>query len=164
MKTLVLACMLIGTVYSTLPDPLSRAHQTLQGMVEYYWTQDSTHKNISFFFACGQVGGGGFATWDHCTCINPSSCSDCYRWWDAVAIESIANYGLLTRGRGQEGLADIPDMVFSHAPYNDRWPSVDSTFIDDFAWFGIAYLRVYEWLKVIIQCIACTLIVTSLHM
>ena len=64
-------------------------------------------------------------------------------------MESIANYGLLTRGQGG-GLVDIPDMMFSHAPYNDRWPSEDSTFIDDFAWYGIAYLRVYEWLKVII--------------
>lgn len=130
---------------SPLPDPLTRANQTLQGMFQYYWMTDPQHANISFFFACGQLGGGGFTTWNKCSCRNPLSCTDCYRWWDAVAIESMANFGILTK---TQTYSDIPDEVFSHSPYNGLWPSEDWTFIDDFGWFGIAYLRVHDWLKV----------------
>ncbi len=148
------ALLLVGTilvlplVYSTftLPDPISRANQTLQGMFQYYWSMDPNHKNISFFFSCGQMGGWGYASWDRCSCKNPTSCSDCYRWWDAVAMESIANYGILTDG-GKEH-STIPDEIFKYSPYNANWPSSYSTYVDDFVWYGISYLKVYEWLKV----------------
>ena len=142
---LFLLFLLPCVAVSTLPDPLERASQTLQGMFRYYWTNDPKHKNISFFFACGQIGGWGSTNWNHCTCNNPSSCSDCYRWWDAVAIESIAYYNILM---GTKNNSTIADEIFAHSPYNANWPSQYGTYIDDFGWYGIAYLKVYEWLKV----------------
>lgn len=131
---------------TVLPDPLTRANQTLQGMFKYYWMNDANNRNIAFFFACGQMGGWGNTAWNKCSCRNPASCTDCYRWWDAVAIESMANFGMLT---GTQAHSDVLEEIFTHSPYNGNWPSVDGTYIDDFGWFGIAYLRTYDWLKVL---------------
>ena len=144
-KNVVFLILFPCVAATTLPDPMERASQTLQGMFHYYWTNDPNHKNISFFFACGQIGGWGFTEWNHCSCRNPSSCIDCYRWWDAVAIESIAYYNILM---GTNNYSTIADEIFAHSPYNANWPVQDSTYIDDFGWYGIAYLKVYEWLKV----------------
>ena len=146
---LVSSSQLVCPATAIPPDPIVRVNQTLQGMLQYYWTHDPINKNISFFFACGQMGGWGSTTWDHCACKNPSSCSDCYRWWDAVALESIANYAMLIGREGEgEGFADMPDQIYAHSPYNAFWPSKYSTYVDDFGWYGIAYLKVYGWLKV----------------
>ena len=146
----ILSCLLSLCVLSsgTPPTiPLYRTQQTLNGLMEYYWRHDPMTKNISFFFACGQIGGqGSSADWSKCSCVNPDSCVNCYRWWDAVAMESLATYAIATNTSNH---SDIPALVFDHSPYNGNWDGVNSyTFIDDFAWYGMAYLRVYEWLNV----------------
>lgn len=125
----------------------SRATLTLQGLMDYYWNHDPQDKTIGFFFACGQVGGQGKpANWKKCSCNNGGSCLNCYRWWDAVAMESLASYGLYTNSSSN---AEVPDVVFKHSPYNANWDGLNSyTFVDDFVWYGIAYLRVYDWLQV----------------
>lgn len=123
-----------------------RAQQTLNGLFNYYWKHDSnkTHKNVEFIFVCAQL--GALATPGSCTCNDPKVCVDCYRWWSAVALESVATYGIYTNSTN---LSTVPDMIFSHSPYNANWNATAScTYIDDFTWYGIAYLRVYEWLKV----------------
>ena len=131
---------------AALPDPLERANQTIQGLFHYYWSRDPTHVDAQFFFACGQIGGGGGQPWNSCACITPGSCVSCYRWWDAVGLESVATFGIYT---GSKAYLDSPDHVFNHSPYNSRWnATLSCTFMDDFSWYGIAYLRVYEWTKV----------------
>lgn len=129
---------------SSVTEANSRAEQTIQGLFHYYWRQDAQVKQIEFFFACGQIGGadGG----QSCTCENTALCTACYRWWDAIAMESVATYGIYTNSTNYSKIADT---IFAHSPYNSNWPGdTRCTFIDDFAWYGIAYLRVYEWLKV----------------
>lgn len=130
-----------------LPNATFRAKQTLGGLLSYYWKTDPKAKSIGFFFACGQIGAMGNPNqWKQCTCYTRDACTNCYRWWDAVALESIANDGIYTDTKDN---ANIPDVIFSHSPYNDNWNADAScTYIDDFTWYGIAYLRVYEWLKV----------------
>ena len=150
MKLTVISFLLIIAATESsgfkLPDAATRTYQTLQGLFEYYWTHDPQSKNIGFFFACGQIGGWGTpAQWNKCGCSNPNGCSDCYRWWDAVALESIANYGIYTNTKDHTNVAD---QIFAHSPYNGGWAGT-FTYIDDFVWYGIAYLRVYEWLKVL---------------
>lgn len=136
-----------GRVSQDLPSAENRATLTLHGFVEYYWNQDPVNENISFFFSCGQIGGGGSpGNWTQCSCYYPSSCLNCYRWWDAIAMESIATYGIYMNSTNLS-LSEIPENVFSHSPYNGDFYG-QYTFIDDFAWYGIAYLRVYEWLNV----------------
>ena len=132
---------------ATLSEVTTRADQTYQGLLHYYWRHDPASKAIGFFFACGQVGGYGKPdAWNKCGCYTPKACTNCYRWWDAVALESVANYGIYT---GNKKDSHIPDAIFPHSPYNAEWNATkDCTFIDDFSWYGIAYLRVYEWLKV----------------
>ena len=133
-----------------LPNATFRAKQTLGGLLSYNWQTDPQSKNIGFFFACGQIGAMGNPNeWKQCTCYNMDACTNCYRWWDAVALESIANNGIYTNTKDH---ADIPGKIFAHSPYNDKWDAaVTCTYIDDFAWYGIAYLRVYEWLKVMLR-------------
>ena len=127
---------------SAVAEANSRAEQTMQGLFYYYWRQDTQANQIKFFFACGQIGGAGGG----CSCEDPTSCTDCYRWWDAIAMESIATYGIYTNSTNYSTVAD---PIYAHAPYNANWDgSKYCTFIDDFAWYGIAYLRFYEWLKV----------------
>ena len=137
------------TTASLLPDASSRINQALKGLFSYYWKVDPLAKNIGFFFACGQIGGQGSPyQWKECSCNYRTSCLDCYRWWDAVALESTATYGIYTKSTNH---SKIPDTIFAHSPYNANWDAVTGcTYIDDFAWYGIAYLRVYDWLKVII--------------
>ena len=133
-------------------DPKTRAEQALQGLFQYYWKNDPFRKQIEFFFVCGQIGGWGKARSEfECSCNHPSSCVNCYRWWDAVALESIATYGIYTNSKNYSKVADT---IFAHSPYNAEWNATATcTFIDDFSWYGITYLRVYEWLKVCYQCI-----------
>ena len=129
-------------VKSSIAEATLRAQQAMQGLFHYYWRQDAQVKRIEFFFACGQIGDGSGL----CTCESTVSCTSCYRWWDAVAMESVATYGMYT---GSKNNSKIADTIFAHSPYNSNWPGQKyCTFIDDFAWYGIAYLRVYEWLKV----------------
>ena len=144
--SLVISFLSLVSASSTepLPSPLTRATDTLNGLFHYFWELDPLSKNIGFFFACGQIGGWGSPQkWTECSCNDPYACSDCYRWWDAVALESLADYGLLYNSTRNNTIADI---FFAHSPYNADWYSC--TFVDDFIWYGIAYLKVYEWLKV----------------
>ena len=123
-----------------------RVEQTLNGLFHYYWRNDPHHKQVQFFFACGQIGGGASADYGQCGCNNPSACVSCYRWWDAVALESVATNGIYKNTKNHSQIASI---IFAHSPYNSNWnATLTCTFIDDFSWYGIAYLRVYEWLKV----------------
>jgi len=123
---------------------LYRAEQTLLGLLDYYWKPDLQHKQIKFVFVCAQL--GSVENYGACTCANPHSCVDCYRWWSGVALESVATFGIYTNSKNY---SSVPSITFSHSPYNGNWNATAScTFIDDFAWYGIAYLRVYEWLNV----------------
>ena len=135
-----------------LPDAADRASQALQSLFSYFWTVDPLAKNIGFFFACGQIGGAGSPNvWSKCSCNTRTSCVNCYRWWDAIALESTATYGIYTKTKTRSAI-HIPQIFFSHSPYNAYWDATNvCTFIDDFAWYGIAYLRVYDWLEVIAQ-------------
>lgn len=125
-------------------DAKTRAQQTLGGFFDYYWKEDPTHTDVKFFFSCGQIGQQGVKTADQCICTNPSSCVSCYRWWSAVALESIATYGIYMNTTNYSNVADV---TFDHSPYNSDWQP-ENAFIDDFLWYGITYLRVYEWLNV----------------
>ena len=138
---------------ANLPDATSRATNALDGLLHYFWEHDPRAKPIGFFFACGQIGGwGGPAVWNKCSCNTKDACTDCYRWWDAISLESIATYGIYTNSKRN---STIPKTIYTHSPYNDKWNATAiCTFIDDFLWYGIAYLRVYEWLKVSARMIA----------
>ena len=127
-------------------DALSRSELTLKGLYNYYWKNDPNHKKIKFLFACGQLGQMGTASQSQCSCYSPSSCINCYRWWTAIMMESMATYGIFTNTSNYSAL---PNIVYSHSPYNAEWDAVAScTYVDDFLWYGIAYLRVYDWLSV----------------
>ena len=134
-----------------LPNATTRATEALDGLLYYFWEHDPKAKKIGFFFSCGQIGGwGGRAVWTQCSCNTRDACTDCYRWWDAVSLESIATYGIYTKSKRN---ATIPSTIYAHSPYNEKWNATAiCTFIDDFLWYGIAYLRVYEWLKVKCMC------------
>lgn len=133
-----------SSIKSTDTDAESRAEQAMGGFFNYYWKQDPVHKDISFFFACGEIGNLGVSSLDQCSCANPDTCVNCYRWWSAVALESIATYGIYMNTSNHSAVAD---MIFDHSAYNANWQP-ENAFIDDFLWYGITYLRVYEWLKV----------------
>lgn len=124
-----------------------RAYQTLEGIFNYYWKADPLAKNIKFIFVCGQVGGWGKPHDEStCSCDHHSSCVNCYRWYDAVTLETVATYGIYLETKNH---SDIAEVIFDHSPYNGNWNATAyCTFIDDFSWYGIAYLRVYEWLQV----------------
>ena len=131
---------------STTTDAYTRVDQTLNGLFYYYWRHDPMNKHTQFFFSCGQIGRGGTSNDGTCSCNNAKICLYCYRWWDAVALESVATHGIYTNTKNHSQIADI---IFAYAPYNAGWNATATcTFIDDFSWYGIAYLRVYEWIKV----------------
>ena len=124
-----------------------KAYMTLEGIFNYYWKSDPSAANVKFLFVCGQIGGvGKLHEETACTCDHPKSCVNCYRWFDAVTLESIASYGIYMNTKNH---SDVAETIFDHSPYNGDWNATAyCTFIDDFSWYGIAYLKVYEWLKV----------------
>ena len=128
-------------------DAATRAFQTLEGLFNYYWKSDPQATNVKFLFVCGQVGGWGSPhSESECSCDHPKSCVNCYRWYDAIALESLATYGIYTQSKNH---SDIAETIYDHSPYNGDWNATAAcTYIDDFTWYGIAYLRVYEWLMV----------------
>ncbi len=130
-----------------LPSAAIRVNNTFEGLFEYYWTHDPTHPHIGFFFSCGQIGGWGSpGLWNECGCNTPTACTDCFRWWDAVTLESVATHGIYT---GRKDYSIVAESLLAHSPYNHKWNATAiCTFMDDFSWYAIAYLRVYEWLKV----------------
>lgn len=130
----------------TTTNATSRAEVTLNGIFNYFWKGDPNNKNVKFLFACGQLGETGTSKFSQCSCYNPGSCVNCYRWWTAVLIESVATYGILMNTTNHSAISDI---VYKHSPYNSKWdPVATCTYVDDFLWYGIAYLRVYDWLQV----------------
>lgn len=126
-------------------DPETRLRQTLGGLFNYYWKQDPTHKDVEFWFACGAIGElGSGSSLDQCSCYNPTTCLNCYRWWSGVSLESVATYGIYMNTTNH---STVPETIFNHSPYNSNWKP-ENAFIDDFLWYGMTYLRVYEWLQV----------------
>lgn len=131
---------------NTIEDAELRAQQTLSGLFQYYWKQDPSNTKIDFFFSCAQIGGIGTPKIGRCSCSNPSSCVNCYRWWSAVALESVAAYGMYMNTSNH---SSVPEMFYAHSPYNADWNATAAcTYIDDFLWYGMAYLKVYEWIGV----------------
>lgn len=65
-------------------------------------------------------------------------------------MEAVATYGIYTNTKPIKEYADMASSIFAHSPYNANWNASGDgcTYVDDFSWYGIAYLRVYEWLKV----------------
>ena len=126
----------------------TRATLTLNGIFNYFWKGDPIHKNIKFLFSCGQLGYTGTSNAGQCSCYSTDTCINCYRWWTAVMMESVASYGILMNTTNH---TQLPGTVFAHSPYNAKWDAADScTYVDDFLWYGIAYLRIYDWLQVCI--------------
>lgn len=125
----------------------TRAYKTLGGLFNNYWKSDPLATKIKFLFVCGQVGGWGKPRSNvECSCNNKESCVNCYRWFDAVTLEAVANYGIYMNSKNH---SEVAEVIYDHSPYNGEWNATAlCTFIDDFSWYGIAYLRVYEWLKV----------------
>ena len=136
-------------VRSVNSEASTRAEQAIQGLLQYYWLPDAVpkkHPGVRFFLACGQIGDPTFH--GSCSCgDSPDSCVNCYRWYDGVTLESIATHGIYTKSKVN---AHVADVVYAHSPYNAGWNATAAcTFMDDFSWYGIAYLRVYEWLQVL---------------
>lgn len=142
-----LAATFTGRAAAPLPDVSERVEQTLAGLFYHYWRYDPKAKTeIGYFFDCSQVGNLGDSK--HCTCENAKACTACYRWWDAVALEAIANHGIYTNTTTN---ASVADMIWAHSPYNQNWTGTlacQCPCVEDFVWYSMAYLRVYEWLKV----------------
>ena len=72
--------------------------------------------------SCGQIGGMGFnnsrIAGNQCECELPHSCLNCYRWWDAQAIEAAANNGIYL---GTANYIDLPQRIYERSPYNERY-------------------------------------------
>ncbi|KAL1504220.1 hypothetical protein AB1Y20_010629 [Prymnesium parvum] len=110
----------------------------------------------SLFFACGQIGGSAppaaHAAASQCLCQSdwPFACENCYRWWSAVAAEASIDLALAAKlppaSAAGGRIAALVESMWTHAPYNGRWDaSARPTWVDDFAWYALAYLRMFDW-------------------
>ena len=172
----LVSALLLVTARQAVEDPTgadadSRAELTLKGIFNYFWKKDPYNKKVEFLFSCGQIGQTGSAQLSQCSCYDLSSCVNCFRWWTGITVESVATYGIHMNTTNHSSL---PDVVYNHSPYNANWDPASHpqcTHIDDFLWYGIAYLRVYDWLSVSIQitvlaidhCCSFVLILISWH-
>lgn len=144
--TVSLVVILLTTSTHQKSNPKTRCELTLNGIFNYYWKNDPNHQKIDFLFSCGQLGQMGTSKQGKCSCFTPTSCINCYRWWTAIFMESVATYGIHMNSTNH---SNLPSMIYRHSPYNANWdPVATCTYVDDFLWYGIAYLRVYDWLLV----------------
>eukprot|EP00299_Pterocystis_sp_00344_P016386 c8222_g1_i2.p1 GENE.c8222_g1_i2~~c8222_g1_i2.p1 ORF type:complete len:579 (+),score=91.41 c8222_g1_i2:35-1771(+) len=129
-----------------LPSSDIRVNQTLDGLFTYSWMSGNDGVPFGFWFACGQIGGCGDNNppWYQCRCENKTFpvCTQCFRWWDAVILESIIS---ISEYRNDSSYEYLPELIFSRSPYNSTWPP-HCSYVDDFAWYTLLYLRVHEWL------------------
>eukprot|EP00117_Sycon_ciliatum_P004163 scpid28281/ scgid8652/ len=110
-----------------------------------------------FFFSCGQLGGlapfGKTGSSGRCQCESDwvFACTNCYRWWSAVGLEATVNYCITmsekANSTGTCGLVTrAADSMWEHSPYNSQWDGGEfPVYVDDFTWYALAYLRVYDW-------------------
>ena len=137
-------------------SPLARASAAVDGLFDYYY-RGEPGGSAQFFFACGQIGGSAPPRLapvpaSQCVCEDerPWGCVNCYRWWSAVALEAVASYalaaGLLPSDARAARVLQAAEQTWQHAPYNAHWnATAHPTWVDDFAWYGLAYSRVYDW-------------------
>ena len=97
----MLALMALATSTASSPSlpqqrleaslPQQRLDASVDGLFAYWWRSNVSANVTGFFFSCGQIGGTppGGTPWDECKCDNAETCTNCYRWWDAVALEAL---------------------------------------------------------------------------
>ena len=110
-----------------------------------------------FYFSCGQMGGlapyGQTTSVYTCLCESdwPYDCTNCYRWWSAVALEASINFcmakGLTPSATGIcSKVHKTAESMWTHSPYNGYWDvKRKDVYVDDFSWYALAYLKVYDW-------------------
>eukprot|EP00966_Prymnesium_polylepis_P287972 6651139-Prymnesium_polylepis.2 len=126
------------------PIDAARINHSIDGLFSLWWvhsTNKSKHQP-GFFFSCGQIGATGTPDWHSCRC-DKYPCENCYRWWDALALESLANHGIWLGGTPVAQHEAAARTVLAHSPYAPSWGG-KCPYIDDFAWFLLAYIRIYE--------------------
>ena len=151
----MLALMALATSTASSPSlpqqrleaslPQQRLDASVDGLFAYWWRSNVSANVTGFFFSCGQIGGTppGGTPWDECKCDNAETCTNCYRWWDAVALEALASRGILFNTSEHAAMART---FLDHSPYNGDFP-LNCSYVDDFAWYLLAYIRVFEWLR-----------------
>lgn len=143
---------------SLMPTPLDRASAAVDGLFEYYQKAEPRVADpAKFFFSCGQIGGSAPEdepplVASECRCEDESDfgCVNCYRWWSAVALEALASFAiaseLTSADAGGARILEAARSTWKHAPYNAEWNATEHpTWVDDFAWYGLAYARLYDW-------------------
>ena len=150
---------LVLVAATLLPTPLERASSTVDGLFQYYQKTEPREapRKAKFFFSCGQIGGSAPANEPNvaaseCKCEDESDfgCVNCYRWWSAVALEALASYAIASNltpaDAGGARILDAAQSTWQHAPYNAFWNATEHpTWVDDFAWYGLAYTRMHDW-------------------
>jgi hypothetical protein len=138
--------------------PLARASATVDGLFTYYFRREPNRTlPAAFFFSCGQIGGSAPehapplpASQCQCESEDEFGCVNCYRWWSAVALEALASYAiaanLTSSDAGGARILAAAESMWRHAPYNAAWNATKHpTWVDDFAWYGLAYARMHDW-------------------
>ena len=147
MTLLGASLLLISSCSFVAATPTERIDHSIAGLFSIWWmaSENASMHQPGFFFSCGQIGGAGTASWRQCRC-DKYPCENCYRWWDALALESLANRGIWLGGPPVARHEAAARTVIAHSPYATTWKG-KCPYVDDFAWFLLAYIRVYEWLK-----------------
>ena len=141
---MLFSVVILSTVAEPTAPSTTRVDGAASALFVLWWQANATRAQPGFFFSCGQIGKTGTSDWRQCACVK-EPCENCYRWWDAVALEMLANRGLWIGGLPDPQHAAAARTTLAHAPYNSAWTG-PCPFVDDFGWFLLAYARVYEWL------------------
>ena len=131
------------TAAQTAQQPADeRINATIAGLQRYYLNATG-----NYYTCCGQTGGSGGAAPFGCACgrADLANCLHCYRWWATQGLQAFIEaerLGVIERGL----VLSTAEAMLAHSPYNkDFGSTMPWVYIDDYAWYVLVFLRMFEW-------------------
>ena len=120
----------------------SRADAAFKGLQAYFFDDRG-----SIWKSCGQNGGLGHAPSSfECKCESGPFCKNCYRWWNAVAVQSLITWSqAMPSAVPRNETIRLIETMRAHSPYTTRADPAWG-YIDDYLWYVLLWMDVYEWL------------------
>lgn len=144
MSALVAALLALLFQPSSADHALARVDAAYDGLQHYFF-----QRKDGFWKACGQNGGLGHApSRFDCVCEKGTPfCKNCYRWWMAVALQSLVslNEAIPSGHSSLNTTRQLIDTMRQRSPYTLR-AQPSWAYIDDYLWYVLMWLDVYRWL------------------
>jgi len=141
----MLRLLVLPAVAAATAAPVPAAYQdrvsaSWDGLQRYFFNETG-----GFWKSCGQTGGAGGAVDNfNCEC-EAGFCTNCYRWWMVPIVQSLVQLNAAGHEQMRNATLSLTESMWALSPYTTR-RYVSWAYIDDYLWFVLMWLDVYDWL------------------